>query len=89
MFAPTCKNIPAISVRRNTSRRKTPVEAQAMQVPRITGTIAAVKNGARISENQIRAREGFGISVPLFSPFKVIASLLETESGLQKYFPQG
>jgi hypothetical protein len=43
---------------RNMSRKKIPVDAQATHVPRITGTIAAVRNGALISASQIFVLEG-------------------------------
>lgn len=51
--------IPAIKVKMNISRRKIPEDAQATHVPRMTGTIAAVRKGALISAIQIRNFDGF------------------------------
>jgi hypothetical protein len=50
---------PAMSVSRNTSKRNIPLDAHATHVPRMTGTIAAVRNGALISASQIRSFDGF------------------------------
>lgn len=50
---------PAIKVKMKISNRKTPEEAHAMEVPKMIGTIAAVRNGALISATQIRNLDGF------------------------------
>ena len=86
MLDPMWMKTPAISVSRNRSGRKTPEDAQATHVPKMTGTIAPVRNGALISASQIRILDGRS-GVSSVGEFIVFTRLPNSKTHARKGLP--